>query len=281
MSRCQQLRRNSGLLQSFIHAMNDFDTRNEVMAYHLLHSKNRTHCQWWGTFVVRHEKGALRIVDPDPLWKSFSKTSTLEEFLRQKRLSQKKSPCSIIFTVCLVYDTNLVHYVSFVYTDRTLVSFDPGVALYPHGQKTIVPLVHSAFKACGLLDSHTIEGACSEFLFRKKKHGVQFNGLVHNTLPADAFCQSWTLFFLVRMLYLPDRSLPNIRGFLKDWCAIPPSDREYFITSFFILPTLTYFPKIAERYLTLLHHSHTKAEAIEQIFAPLEQCFFPKRKKKF
>lgn len=269
--------RNSGLLQSFIHLMNDFEVRNEVMAYHMRHSKSRDSCAWWGTLVVRQEKNTLRITDPDPLWKFVP--ATLDAFLREKRKSLRKGR-RVMLTVCLLYDTNLVHYVSFLYGDRKLLSFDPGVQLYPHGQKTIVPLVQAAFEAQGLIDSHSIEGACSQFQFRKKKHGVQFNGLVENTLPADAFCQSWTVFFFVRLLYLPVRSTETIKGFLADWCTIPPSDREYFITSFFILPTLTYFPKIAHRYLAMLPKSHSKVEALDQIFGPLEKCFFPGRKKK-
>lgn len=279
MTRCSQLQRNSGLLQSFIHLMNDFETRNEVMSYHIRHSKNTSSCQWWGTCVVRLENGTLRIVDPDPLWKCRTVPSTLEDFIGTKRSKLGKYNGTIIFTVCLLYDTHSVHYVSFVYSNRVLLSFDPGVELYPHGQKTIVPLVHAAFKAHHLVDSHSIHGACSDFVFRKKKHGVQFNGMIENTLPADAFCQSWTLFFLIRMLYLPQRSMEQVRNFLRDWCAIPPTEREYFITSFFILPTLTYFPKINDRYLTMLPPGHRKLEAMEQIFAPLERCFFPRRRK--
>lgn len=259
--------------------MNEFEVRNEVMSYHLRHSsENRASSlrQWWGTCVVRHEGAhALKIVEPDPLWKC--SPGTMDEFLRKKVKSIGKTPYAM-FTVCLLYDTNLVHYVSFLYTDRQLLSFDPGVELYPHGQKTIVPRVEAAFRALRLIDSHSVQGACPHFAFGRKRRGVQFNGRLQYKLPADAFCQSWTLFFFVRLLYLPDRSLERIKLFLSDWCAIPPSDREYFITSFFIHPTLTYLPKVSKRYLAMLHPRHTKAEAMQQIFGPIEQCFFPKKK---
>jgi hypothetical protein len=257
--------------------MNGVETRNDIMAYHLKQSKSRDTCRWWGTWFVRESgKNDLSLSgEHDPVWKF--KPKTLHDLVR--RLHNKTSACTAMFTVCLLYDVNLVHYVSFVYlpSERVLLSFDPGVEVYPHGQKTIVPRVHALMKSLGLVDAHRVEGACSVFRFRQKKHGVQFNGRTADKLPADAFCQSWTLFFLVRVLYLPDRSLDRIAALVRDWCRIPPEGRQYFLTSFFILPTLTYFSAIGERYVGMLGGRHGKKEAVEAIFAPLEQCFFTSR----
>ena len=262
--------------QSFIHLMNEFDVRNRLIRFHMKNSQHTRSFQWWGTWFVRERDGQLHLQEKDPCWRWTPKN--VEDLLRKKcRSLPKDRACTAMFTVCLLYENHLVHYVSFLYftSTRSLLSFDPGVQVYPHGQNTIVPLIQKLFEKQKRIDSHIVEGACSSFQFKKKKHGVQFNGQVDRSLPADAFCQSWTLFFFMRVLYLPEATINNISSFVGHWCKIPPCEREHFLTSFFIHPTLVYFPSILEKW-----RSHgSKREIIETMFLPLEQCFFAKHKK--
>lgn len=269
---CQQ--RNSGLLQSFIHLMNDFSVRSEIIDYHLVNTKKKRQYQWIGTWVVEKDNRHLRFIEQDPIF-STKTNKYIEDLLEKKKHTLMKIPFTM-FTVCIRYEGNLVHYVAFVYDsqNKSLVSFDPGVELYHHGQKTIVPMVHKAFQQKGLLKKYLILGSCHQFSFKKKKLGIQFNGKTKTSLPADAFCQSWTIFFLVKLLYTSD--LEQAKTMLSRWCSIHPKDREHFITSFFILPTLMYFPNAATQYSAMT--GHEKIDAIQQISYPVEKCFFSKNK---
>lgn len=256
-------RENVGLLQSFIHLMNDMETRNEIMAYHMRQST--TPCRWWGTWFVRVSGNhSLTLTDTDPVWKY--KPTSLQDLVRHLDKKKRSASTLCMFTVCLQYDAYSVHYVSFVYKDRTLLSFDPGVRVYPHGQKTIVPRIQKLMESLQMIDTHRVEGACTAFCFRQKKHGVQFNGRVHQKLPADAFCQTWTVFFLVRLFSLTDASIESMSSLVQRWCSIPPGKREYFLMTMFILPTLTYFPKVMKKL--------GGKEVMEALLAPVEQCFF-------
>jgi len=275
---CQNIR-DGGLLQNFIYLMNDFSTRNEIMAYHLRHTNNTKRCRWMGTWVVRKKGGDLYLEGaPDPVLKQPIRNSSITALI-QKHKKKFKESVFVFFTVCILYETNLVHYVSFMYdsSQKRLLSFDPGVELYHQGQDTIVPLVQKAFEAHGLIQGHSILGACSEHRFKNKKYGVQYNGKNKNTLPADAFCQSWTLFFFVRVMYIPEVTMDRVHEFVGEWCKIPPSKREHFITSFFIIPVLTYFPNIAKRYEEQRNDGLNNVRAVERIFAPVERCFFTKK----
>lgn len=271
MNPCQE--RNSYLYQSFIHMMNDFQVRNEILSYHRKRTAKQDKYKWAGTWVVREKNKMLTFEDLDPCLfkKGTTPGFTVERFLQTRKRMFQKSSVFVMFTVCILYETNLVHYVSFVYDtkERSLLSFDPGVELYLHGQKTIVPLIQRAFEKSGLLrdSNHSILGACHSFGFRNKKPGVQYNGNDHHSLPADAFCQSWTIFFLVRLIHCEET---DPRVFLERWCNIHPRDREAFITSFFILPTLVYFPLAAKKHRDMVGVDG----AVDLIMSPVEGCFF-------
>jgi hypothetical protein len=253
--------------------MNDFRVRNEILQYHLSQSKKQHMYTWMGTWVVRrHEDNELWFEDFDPhLFRRQKKISVIQ-FLSSTKKKWIKTTQSSVFTVCLLYDVTSVHYVTFVYDPkhRRLLSFDPGVELYHHGQKTIVPMIRNIFASLDMIEKTRNIGTCHSYRFQKKSFGIQFNGNIHHVLPADAFCQSWTLFFLIRLFYQNDN---NIDSFVTNWCRIKPRRREMFLSSQFLLPTLLYFPRINKRFETMLP-SELRSSYKEDMIHLLEQCFF-------
>ena len=158
-----------------------------------------------------------------------------------------------MFTVCLVYDEHLVHYVAFLYVskERRLISFDPGVQIYLHGQKTIVPRIEKYFMSEDLIDSDVRLGHCHQFRWKGKRMGVQYTGLEDRP---DAFCQTWTIFFLVRFLYSKSHRVDDIHRFVREWCKILPKNRAVMLTEQFIIPTLMYFPRVLKDLKTMTDH---------------------------
>lgn len=267
--------KNVSLYQNLIYLMNDFGVRNEILRYHLLHSDRSDLYRWMGTWVVRVRDNTLywEQWDSESLGKKPTRSHiSVREVIRSTKKKWKNTSVFTIFTVCLVYDLSSVHYVSFLYDPKTLelLSFDPGVELYPHGQKTILPMIHRIFADEGLLKSHKRYGVCSNFRFKKRYYGVQFNGKTEHALPADAFCQSWTLFFFLRLFYA---TKTPIRDFLERWCRIQPRHRESFLCSQFLLPTLLYFPKISKKFEGMIP-SELCSSYRDELMQPLENCLF-------
>ena len=176
-----------------------------------------------------------------------------------------------MFTICLVYEENKVHFVSFVYetTPPRLVSFDSGSELYLVGERVIVPILRKIFENSGLIPStqkakHHI-GICKKRYFFKK-YGIQFSGEnpLYRTLPADAFCQSWSLFFLVEWVRHHHKTRTNYSttgksmngGFVRQWCKIQPTEREWFLISHFFIPLLSYNPYLHKEFETFYPKTH-------------------------
>jgi len=221
----------SYLLQSFIYTMNEESVRNQLIQDSIRVSSSPHKCKWLGTWTIEYDKKKeMRIR---------STQKSLIEFVKSLSF---QSNTLYLFTVCFVYDGNRVHYVAFIYYPflKKLVSFDPGVELYHHGQQTIVPHIRKVFYECEFLSNNVVNqqqniGTCQEFSFCGKKWGIQYNANHVHSLPADAFCQTWTLFFLTRWILQLD---PMDMSFVGNWCKIHPTRRELFLLSFFILPQL-------------------------------------------
>lgn len=235
-------------LQTFIHCMNKDRVRSAIMRQHIETCGDKD-SEWFGTWYVRNtHPRQLHIAEASSFFPRTYLSKDLQtalsgrehRFLRGKRYK--------LFTVCIVYDMNRVHYVAFVYDrmERVLISFDPGVELYLHGMRTIIPLVRTAFRQRKLISRRVpILGPCKDYLLQGKQAGVQYNGR-KGYLPADAFCQTWTLFFLCQILSLRD-SL-----FVSRWCKIPPKRRESFLIASFIIPTLEQNPTVSNQYFSML-----------------------------
>lgn len=257
------------IMQNFIYTMNDPIYRNDIMKYHLSHShKTQTH-RWLGTWVLYEKSGNLIFKETDPLFQKQSFTGkNLSQVLQRSIIDKiKKYPVSM-FTVCLVYDEYLVHYVAFIYlqSEKQLISFDPGVDIYHHGQKTIVPIVQKMFLDHGLINKKSDHrlGYCHNI--RWKTRGLQFTGV--EDVP-DAFCQSWTIFFLIRFLYSDGTN--SAKQFVHNWCKIRPDRRAVMLTERFIIPSLLYFPKILKNLKQMTSYKDP-AMLMHKIISPGQKC---------
>lgn len=149
-----------------------------------------------------------------------------------------RSDASYLFTVAYVYKTYLIHYVAFIYTSatRTLLVFDPGYNLYLYGKHKIIPLVVGAFRRRRYIRT------CKDIIPRTRcphsTFGVQFDGRSPRTtlLPADVFCQTWTLFFIT-MWIQSSESL----DFFDRWCRVSPEQRKHFLVDQFVVPVFRRF----------------------------------------
>lgn len=242
---------NTNYLQSFIYCLNDEQVRTSILRRSIGTHKEY---QWLGTWYVRnrHEndhKKKIELVISRPC--SFEKKldKKLSDSIHQKQKLFLEGSRYKVFTVCIYYEINSVHYVAFYYDNKKkeLVSFDPGVELYLHGMKTIVPQIRNLFYETGLVrspffsqDRFTL-GRCQSYKFRGKKYGVQFNGK-NIDFPADAFCQTWTLFFVHRL------TETGHYGFLVEWCGKKPRHRVGFLMESFILPLLRNNKYVQKKY---------------------------------
>lgn len=226
----------SGLLQNIIYFFNQTNIRDYVINHYIGLYSMENKVQWDGTYYF-NQQGIMDFHYHPEL----TKPITIEEFLGMKKIYKKKKTQFIIFTACILYEGNKVHYLAFVYDTarKILVCFDPGIRLYHKGQEELIPILTDAFKDNGLLESFGhIEriGLC-----KKKYHGVQWGIQYQGTdpsnthLPADAFCQLWTICFLVE--FMKNRCSDS---FLTHWCKVPPKQRESFALTyanqFFSLP---------------------------------------------
>lgn len=228
----------SSLLQNIIYFFNQTNIRDFVIHHHINMFSLDDKVKWDGTYYF-NEQGIM-----DNFYhRDLKENTTLTQFLKSRKVffSRKKQPDFIIFTACILYEENKVHYLAFVYQPQKeiLVCFDPGIRLYHKGQDILVPLLAQAFKNCNLIPNlNRIErvGLCNK-KFYGKQWGIQYQGSnpAQTNLPADSFCQLWTICFLVEFMknHCSDE-------FLTHWCTVPPKIRESFALTyanqFFSLP---------------------------------------------
>ena len=160
--------------------------------------------------------------------KSYYFSKKFTNFLKENRqlFSKKK----ILFTVCLHYNLRNVHYVSFVYdfSKKFLVSFDPGVMLYPEGQDIIVKGIVDSFQNANLLMKTTELGSsCYKYRYHFKNEKI---GIQYNIEDKDAWCQSWSLYFLIEQIKNND--------IIEKVCKTYPYNREIYLMENFIIPIL-------------------------------------------
>lgn len=228
----------SSLLQNIIYFFNQTKIRDFVIQHFIsLYNLNDQVC-WDGTYYF-DEKGIMDSYYHQDL----QQATNLDDFIKSRKMffgKNKKHPF-VIFTACILYEENKVHYLAFVFNrlKQMLVCFDPGIRLYHKGQDILVPLIAKSFVKCGLIPSlKYIErvGLCGK-KFYGKQWGIQYQGSnpAQTNLPADSFCQLWTICFLVE--FMKNQCSDN---FLSHWCSVPPSIRESFALTyanqFFTLP---------------------------------------------
>jgi hypothetical protein len=168
-------------------------------------------------------------------------------------LLDKISPLSFntigLFTVCYLYEGNRIHYIAVAYDKKLkqVIIFDSGYNLYPVGKTILIPLVKSMFQSLS-----------SKILFFEKtnchssKYGVQLKknsaskSKVANDSHRDAFCQSWSLFFLI--CYVRYRG--DLHYFDK-WCQLKTNQRLVYLIQNFIIPTISCNKYLANKYWKL------------------------------
>ena len=162
---------------------------------------------------------------------SKNKNILLHDFFKSWKNLKKKY---ILFTVAYLYDNNLIHYCAFVFMqkERNLIVFDPGYNLYLHGKYKIIPIIFNVFHELDFIDKSNLKTICKNKSYNKIYYGLQYDGS-NDKLPADAFCQMWTLFFLLEYI--------NNNGnmsFFDEWCKIEPKYRQYFLIQNFLIKAL-------------------------------------------
>ena len=204
------------ILQNLIYLFNEDRVRDSIMSRVL--KKNKTRYVWKGTFMLQKDK-------------------PFNDY-RKWRLCNTKL---YLFSVGYVYRGNSVHYVAFILDPKRkkLLCFDPGYNLYLYGSFKIIPIVFKQLKEDDIISNQIIlKTKCVKKYF-KENYGLQYNGQspYKILLPADAFCQTWTLYFLSSFVKLNEDTT-----FFEEWCKIRPSLREFFIIQSFILPHLEFIP---------------------------------------
>lgn len=191
----------------------------------------------WGTFYAKEDK--------------------MEHTLLQKLRDKMKAWLADVacqeaaFTICISYGVRSVHFVAVVLqkADKSgsirVVSFDSGSNLYPHGERVVLPALRRVLRTLTRHVSHvkTHVGVCPHHVstpttFRHRRFGLQFDASTVHRLPADAFCQCWSLFFLVEWAMREGEARTQHGAFARQWCQIPPQDRRAFLLRSFILPAL-------------------------------------------
>lgn len=216
----------TGTIQNLIYFFNQPKVRDYVIGHHIKILPTGKQVVWDGTYFF-NEKGGM-----DPHHHDGLEGVPLYEFLAKRRAYTGRDKARyVLSTCCVTYEGNRVHFLSLIYDrkTRTLIFFDPGIHLYEKGQDVVVPVVWDAFarnKWAGRIERL---GLCSKD-FKGKRWGIQYDG-GSSKLPADSFCQSWTLFYLVE--FLRNKCTDK---FFKHWCSIPPKKREAFMLMNFFLP---------------------------------------------
>lgn len=224
----------SDMIQNMIYFFNQPKIRDYVLSFYIRNLPAGKKVHWDGTYFF-NEKAEI-----DPYHHPGFPNLSLQEFLKKKPLYTDESKKGyVLSTCCITYEGNRVHFLSMIYNKKKklLLFFDPGIHLYERGQDVAVPIVVDAFLKNGWITKPSyVErvGLCSN-LYHGKKWGIQYNGNDPKTtkLPADSFCQSWTIYYLIEFL----RNKCSDR-FFSNWCSIPPKKRETFMMMNFFLPLL-------------------------------------------
>lgn len=242
MTPCDKVQLQLGRIpQYIIYFFNRLEVRNRIIDEAIIKYDKEKRFTNFGTINIRiNSKGNAILVDDYDLsiWNRFTKEDLREEefdnmlldnFIGDfKQVFQLKP--KTVFTVCIHYNQYNVHYLSFVYDKKIkdLISFDPGVEIYPEGQIFLLPAILKAFRKHKLLSSTSELGStCNQyrFIFKDEPIGIQWNGK-----NMDAFCQTHTLFFLREMI--------KKNNIVRKVCRLLPENREVYLFEEFIIPIL-------------------------------------------
>lgn len=211
-------------LQQFIYDMNSSNLRTKIINKCLSKYDTNKKYLWVGT---------IRLKEYDPKKQNDLKMSKL-----MSRMSNKEK--NYLMTISYVYEGNKIHYISVIYLPEKarVIIFDPGFNLYPVGKDILIPLVKKTFKTNPNKILFFNKTAC-----KKSDYGIQLNKRYSNKIVPDAFCQSWTLFFLQCFV----RHEQDI-AFFDTWCELRLNVRDHYLTQNFILPTILQNVQLERKY---------------------------------
>lgn len=231
------------MVQHMIYFFNQPSIRDYVVDTHAkrILTQHGRRVEWDGTYFF-DENGIVDHMNQEGIGNGMP----LAEYLRTRKAytdNGRTGPQFVISTCCVTYEGNRVHFLTLIYDRRkkALLFFDPGIHMYEKGQDVAVPIVNSAFRKNGWV--HNIKntervGLCTKDYYGKK-WGIQYNGKdpSKTVLPADSFCQSWTLYYIIEFLRHKCSDT-----FFPKWCTIPPDKRETFLLMNFFLPHIQNHP---------------------------------------
>lgn len=241
------------ILQELIYFFNDTKVRDYLIRHFRNKVQPQSGCQYLGTMFVREKDDDSRelMMDEEHHRDDYLKNQcfTLADVIKNKIKYLQKRNMRTLFTLAILYKVSSIHFVSFMYDPvaRRLISFDPGNNLYHNGSRVLIPNCVDAFVEHGLLphqDALTRTGPCGQYYFGRT-FGPQYNGEDpdQTDLPADAFCQSWSLRFkLYCIVNKGDHS------FVKEWCRIPPKNRQASMVRDFFIPILEDHPCLLDKF---------------------------------
>ncbi len=235
LSKCQKSAHDLGMLpQYIIYFFNQLPIRKKVIhdAISKYHKKQKF--VYFGTWYLHGKKDELKFRKPyDKVLQNIFSTSLTPQknfltFMKQNK-EKFKIKKKILFTVAYCYSKCSIHFISFIFDpeNKKLIHFDPGVRLYKEGQDILVPSVIEVFRKTNLIKSHIELGkTCPKYVYNLKKEqiGIQFNGKSR-----DAYCQSWTLCFLIHEIKHYDESV-------ETFCRLKPVNRKLYLYKDFIIP---------------------------------------------
>lgn len=215
-------------LQQFIYDMNSCELRSEIMKRCLSrYDRDKQRYVWLGT---------VRLLESDRGGRNDAKM--------QKLLSRTDGHRTCLMTLSYTYEGNKIHYISVMYSpvENKVILFDPGFNMYNVGKDVLIPLVKSTFKGMSGKILFFKKTAC-----QKSRYGIQLNKTYATMVVPDAFCQSWTLFFLQCFVrYGQDVT------FFRTWCKLKTGFRDLYLMREFILPAVSYSTRLSRKYAEMV-----------------------------
>lgn len=224
--------------QYIIYFFNKLSNRTKIIQNAIKQYKKDDKFCYFGSWYVEGPKFKLKFTEPydEELKKDLKKNTLVYDFMK-KHKEDFELKRKILFTICYCYKIQSVHFISFIYDSkkRKLTCFDPGVACYPEGQKILVPSIVNIFKKLKLIENNQYGKSHDElgddcpqyqYILKNEPIGIQYNGRTK-----DAYCQSWTLFFLIDQIKQYDENIEEL-------CRIHPENRELHLYEHFIIPLL-------------------------------------------
>ena len=259
LSKCQKISHDLGMLpQYIIYFFNKLPIRKKVIDDAISKYNKKRKFVYFGTWYLHGHKNKLKFRKPydkvlqNVFSQSLNSTKTFLSFIKENK-EKFKIKKKILFSIAYCYSEYSIHFISFIFDPerKKLIHFDPGVRLYKEGQDILVPSVINVFKKTNLIKSHIELGkTCTKYIYNLKKEqiGIQFNGKSR-----DAYCQSWTLCFLIHEIKHYDESM-------ETFCRLKPVNRKLYLYKDFIIPFLEKNRKYMQTILKMLVSDGYNAE---------------------